>query len=122
MQGRNKPRRGDREWVTSWRPEQIANRPPVDLPDDESTRISHEAIYQALLHSGIDGRADAVANRRSDRLDEFGERGGEMQWAGGGGEFVVATAEILYERESDDDDGGGAVGARAAHGSQPVFG
>jgi IS30 family transposase len=46
--GRNKPHRGDRAWVTAWSPEQIARRWPVDFPDDESMRISHEAIYQAL--------------------------------------------------------------------------
>jgi IS30 family transposase len=47
--GRNKPRRGDRRWVAAWSPEQIANRIKVDFPDDESMRISHEAIYQALF-------------------------------------------------------------------------
>jgi IS30 family transposase len=46
--GRNKPRRQDRRWATSWSPEQIANRLPVDFPDDESMRISHDTIYQAL--------------------------------------------------------------------------
>jgi IS30 family transposase len=46
--GRNKPHRGDRRWVHGWSPEQIANRLPVDFPDDGSMRISHEAIYQAL--------------------------------------------------------------------------
>jgi IS30 family transposase len=46
--GRNKPRRQDRRWVTAWSPEQIANRLPIEFPDDESMRISHEAIYQAL--------------------------------------------------------------------------
>ena len=34
--------------MTAWSPEQIANRLPVDFPDDESMRISHEAIYQSL--------------------------------------------------------------------------
>jgi len=46
--GRNKPHRADRRWVTAWSPEQIANRLPLDFPDDPTMRISHEAIYQAL--------------------------------------------------------------------------
>lgn len=50
--GRNKPHRGDRRWVMSWSPEQIANRLKVDFPDDGSMRISHEAIYQALYVEG----------------------------------------------------------------------
>jgi len=33
-------------------PEQIANRLPLDFPDDESMRISHEAVYQALYIEG----------------------------------------------------------------------
>lgn len=50
--GRNKPHRKDRAWVLAWSPEQIANRIKVDFPDDESMRISHEAIYQALYFEG----------------------------------------------------------------------
>ena len=46
--GRNKPHRKDRQWVTAWSPEQICQRLKVEFPDDESMRISHEAIYQAL--------------------------------------------------------------------------
>jgi len=46
--GRNKPHRGDRRWVKGWSPEQISRRLRNDFPDDESMRISPEAIYQAL--------------------------------------------------------------------------
>jgi IS30 family transposase len=50
--GRNKPHRGDRKWVNGWSPEQISHRLWIDFPDDESMRISHEAIYQALYIQG----------------------------------------------------------------------
>src|SRR3954470_3517965 len=57
--GRNKPHRKDRAWVRAWSPEQIANRLPLDFPDDESMRISHEAIYQALFIQGAAERSNA---------------------------------------------------------------
>jgi len=50
--GRNKPHRGDRCWVRGWSPEQISRRLRIDFPDDETMRISHEAIYQALYIEG----------------------------------------------------------------------
>lgn len=50
--GRRHGRRQDRRWATSWSPEQIANRLPIDFPEDETMRISHEAIYQALYIQG----------------------------------------------------------------------
>ncbi len=50
--GLNKPRRQDRRWSTAWSPEQISHRLKVDFPDDESMRISHEAIYQSLFIQG----------------------------------------------------------------------
>ena len=52
FKGRNKPHRGDREWVNGWSPEQISNRLKIDFPDDKSMRISHECIYQALYIQG----------------------------------------------------------------------
>ncbi|RFU18915.1 IS30 family transposase [Geodermatophilus marinus] len=47
-----KPHRADRRWVTAWSPQQISNRLVLDFPEDESMRISHEAIYQALFIQG----------------------------------------------------------------------
>ncbi len=66
--GRRHGRRQDRRWATSWSPEQIANRVRVDYPDDESMRISHEAIYQALYVQGRGAlRRELVACLRTGR-------------------------------------------------------
>ena len=50
--GRRHGRRKDRRWAKSWSPEQISGRLRLDFPDDESMRISHEAIYQSLFVQG----------------------------------------------------------------------
>ena len=66
--GRRHGRRQDRRWATSWSPEQIANRILLDFPDDESMRISHEAIYQALYVQGRGAlRRELVACLRTGR-------------------------------------------------------
>jgi IS30 family transposase len=50
--GRRRGRRRDRRWARSWSPEQISNRLRLDFPDDDSMRISPEAIYQSLYVQG----------------------------------------------------------------------
>src|SRR5712691_10766278 len=66
--GRRHGRRKDRRWATAWSPEQIANRVRADFPDDDSMRISHEAIYQALYVQGRGAlRRELTACLRSGR-------------------------------------------------------
>lgn len=73
--GLNKPHRQERRWSTAWSPEQIAQRLKIDFPDDESMRVSHEAIYQSLL---IEGRGalkrELVACLRNGRAFASGRR------------------------------------------------
>jgi IS30 family transposase len=66
--GRRHGRRQDRRWAMSWSPEQISERLKLDFPDDESMRISHEAIYQALYVQGRGAlRRELVTYLRSGR-------------------------------------------------------
>jgi IS30 family transposase len=50
--GRRHGRRQDRRWAKSWSPEQISKRLRLDFPDDQSMRVSHEAIYRSLFVQG----------------------------------------------------------------------
>ena len=50
--GRRAVHRQSRRWATAWSPEQISRRLRLDFPEDETMRISHEAIYQSLFIEG----------------------------------------------------------------------
>lgn len=97
--GRNKPRRHDRRWVTAWSPEQISHRLKVDFADDESLRISPEAIYQALYVQGRGAlKRELVACLRTGRALRV-PRSRARQRAGG-----HLTAEVMIsERPAEAD-------------------
>jgi IS30 family transposase len=98
--GRNKPHRGDRRWVRGWSPEQISARLKIDFPDDESMRISHEAIYQALYVQGRGAlQRELVACLRTGRaLRVPRARTRQKTWG-------HVTAEVLLsERPAEADD------------------
>jgi len=98
--GRRHGRRADRRWAKAWSPEQISNRLQVEFPDDESMRISHEAIYQALYVQGRGAlKRELVACLRTGRA----LRVPRARTRGRGKKFV--TPEVLIsERPAEADD------------------
>jgi len=98
--GKNKPHRGDRRWVQAWSPEQVTKRLPVDFPDDESMRISHEAIYQALYVQGLGAlRRELVASLRTGRaLRVPNARARQKAWA------HVTPEVMISERPAEVED------------------
>ncbi len=50
--GRRHGPRQNRRWARAWSPQQIAHRLRLDFPDDDTMRISHEAIYRSLYVQG----------------------------------------------------------------------
>jgi IS30 family transposase len=97
--GRNKPHRGDRRWVQGWSPEQISNRLRVDFPDDESMRISHEAIYQALYVQGRGAlQRELVARLRTGRaLRVPRARARQQAWAHVTPEVLISQRPVEVE-------------------------
>ena len=98
--GRRHGRRQDRRWAKSWSPEQISNRLRLDFPHDETMRISHEAIYQALYVQGRGAlKRELVACLRTGRA----LRVPQARTRGGGKKFI--TPEIMIsERPTEADD------------------
>ena len=98
--GINKPHRKHRGWSAAWSPEQISNRLKVDFPEDESMRISHEAIYQSLY---IEGRGalkrELVWCLRTGRaLRAPRERARRKTWA------HVTPGTLISERPAEAED------------------
>jgi IS30 family transposase len=79
--GRRTGPRQDRRWARAWSPEQIARRLRLDFSEDETMRISHEAIYQSLYIQGsrcAEARADRLPAHRAGAADAALA----PQWAG----------------------------------------
>ena len=98
--GNGKPHRKHRAWTRAWSPEQISERLRLDFPHDESMRISHEAIYQALY---IEGRGapkrELVWCLRTGRaLRAPRERSRRLTWA------HVTPETLISERPAEVED------------------
>ena len=98
--GNNKPHRKHRAWSSAWSPEQISNRLKVDFPDDESMRISHEAIYQSLYIQGRGAlKRELVWCLRTGRaLRSPRERSRRKTWA------HVTPETLISERPAEAED------------------
>ena len=98
--GRRHGRRTDRRWARAWSPEQIANRLPIDFPDDGAMRVSHEAIYQALYVQGRGAlRRELTACLRTGRA----LRVPRARTRGRGKQFVTPDV-MISQRPAEADD------------------
>ena len=116
--GRNKPHRQDRRWASAWSPEQISDRLRIDFPDDESMRISHEAIYQALYVQGRGAlRRELTACLRTGRALRVPRAA-----TGARGKGFVTEEVMISERPAEAEDRAvpGSLGGRSHPRAQPV--
>lgn len=98
--GRRHGRRQHRRWARAWSPEQISNRLPIDYPEDESMRISHEAIYQALFIQGRGAlRRELVACLRTGRALRV-----PRARAQGRGKTFISPEVMISERPAEAED------------------
>ena len=98
--GRRHGRRQDRHWATSWSPQQIAHRLRIEYPDDDSMRVSHEAIYQALYIQGRGAlRRELTACLRTGRALRA-----PMARRRGRGKECVGPDIMISERPAEADD------------------
>jgi IS30 family transposase len=95
--GRRHGPRKARRWASAWSPEQIARRLAFDYPDDQTMRISHEAIYQALYIQGRGAlRRELSACLRTGRALRV-----PRERARGRGKSYVAPAIMISQRPAE---------------------
>jgi IS30 family transposase len=98
--GRRHGPRKDRRWARAWSPEQIANRLRLDFPDDESMRVSHEAIYQSLYVQGRGAlRRELTACLRTGRALRV-----PRARTSGRGKAFITDEVMISERPAEADD------------------
>jgi IS30 family transposase len=98
--GRRHGRRKDRRWGKAWSPEQISHRLRVDFPDDESMRVSHEAIYQSLFVQGRGAlRRELTACLRTGRALRV-----PRARAGSRGKGFITQEVMISQRPAEADD------------------
>jgi IS30 family transposase len=97
---RRSVRRQHRRWGKAWSPEQISARLKRDFPEDETMRISHEAIYQALYIQGRGGlRRELSACLRSGRALRV-----PRARSGRRGKSFVSAEIMISERPAEAED------------------
>jgi IS30 family transposase len=98
--GRRHGPRKDRRWARAWSPQQISNRLRLDFPDDDSMRVSHEAIYQSLYVQGRGAlRRELTACLRTGRALRV-----PRARSGGRGKAFVTDEVMISERPAEAED------------------